>query len=65
MGWSAADQEAEDAIQQRIALACAPLVLALTVIRDFPIPAQDNLLSANMRQVAGDALSNRRLDDAV
>ena len=30
---------------------------ALIVIRDMPIPEQDNMLSASMRKVAAEALS--------
>jgi hypothetical protein len=33
-----------------------PFLAALLAIRDMPIPEQDNMLSANMRKIAADAL---------
>lgn len=33
------------------------LRLALYLIRDFPIQEQDNMLAANMRKIAADALA--------
>ncbi len=34
-----------------------PLLRALLIIRDMPIPEQDNMVAANMRKVARDALA--------
>lgn len=34
-----------------------PWMAALLAIRDMPIPEQDNMLSANMRKIAADALA--------
>lgn len=34
-----------------------PWLAALLAIRDMPIPEQDNMLSANMRKIAADALA--------
>lgn len=35
----------------------AGLMMALTAIRDLPLPEQDNMVSANMRRIAAEALA--------
>lgn len=34
-----------------------PWLAALLAIRDMPLPEQDNMISANMRKIAADALA--------